>query len=78
MARLNKRAVQWFIEDRYPNGKIITIEMIDERETMAFVLVYENASVVYRIVVDINSDGLMDVWSREAATFTEIYRRDEI
>lgn len=77
MAKLNKRAVQWFIEDRYPTSKIITIEMVDELETMAFVLVYENASVVERIVVDINSDGLMDVWSHEVADFTEIYRREE-
>lgn len=78
MARLNKRAVQWFIEDRYPTSKIITIEMIDERETMAFVLVYENASVVTRIVVDINSDGQMDIWSHETAIFTETYRREQI
>ncbi len=78
MAKLNKRAVQWFIENRYPDSKIIAIEMVDERETMAFVLAYKNVSVVERFIVDINSDGQMDLWSHEAGSFTEIYRRAEI
>lgn len=78
MTRLKKREVQWFIEDRFPTSNIITIEMINEQETMAFVLIYENASMVERIVVDINSDGEMDIWSQEIASFTEIHRREEI
>lgn len=78
MAKLNERAVRWFIEDRYPKGKILEIEMIDERETMAFVLVYFSISTIVRIVVDTNSEGCMDIWSVESASFTEDYRRDEI
>ena len=78
MERLTKEAVRDFIENRYPDSKIIAIEMIDKRETMAFVLAYRNVSVVERFIVDINSDGQMDLWSRDAGSFTEIYRRAEI
>ena len=78
MERLTKEAVRDFIENRYPHGKILEIKMIDERETMAFVLVYFSISMIVRIVVDINSEGCMDIWSVESASFTEDYRRDEI
>lgn len=76
MERLTKEVVREFIENRY-SDKIITIEMIDERETMAFVLMYSNTSVVTRAVVDINSKGRIDVWSLERARFEEFYNRRE-
>lgn len=78
MTRLTKEEVRTFIEERYPLSKIVTIEMIDERETMAFVLLYDNASVVSRIVVDITSEGNIGTWSIENARFEECYRREEI
>lgn len=74
MERLTKEAVRDFIENRY-SDKIIEISMIDERETMAFVLMYSNTSVVIRVVVDINSKGKIDVWSLERARFKEFYNR---
>jgi len=77
MTRLTKEEVKNFIENRY-DDKIIAIEMIDERETMAFVLMYSNCSVVTRAVVDINSDGKIDLWTLERARFEEFHRREEI
>lgn len=77
MTRLTKEDVRTFIENRY-DDKIIDIEMVDERETMAFVLMYSNCSVVTRAVVDINSDGKIDVWSLERARFEEFHRREDL
>ena len=74
MTKLTKEAVREFIENRY-SDKIIAIEMINERETIAFVLMYSNTSVVTRAVVDINSEGKIDVWSLERARFEEFYKR---
>ena len=76
MERLTKEAVREFIENRYPGSKIVEISMVDERETMAFVLMYSNTSVVTRAVVDINSEGELDVWSLERAHFDEFYHRN--
>lgn len=76
MERLTKEAVRDFIENRY-SDKIIEISMIDERETMAFVLMYSNTSVVTRVVVDINSEGKIGVWSLERARFEELYKRSD-
>ena len=70
MERLTKEAVREFIENRY-SDKIVEISMVDERETMAFVLMYSNTSVVTRAVVDINSEGKSDVWALERARFEE-------
>ena len=75
MERLTKEAVREFIENRYPDSKIVEISMVDERDTMAFVLMYSNTSVVTRAVVDINSMGKIDVWSLERAYFEEFYKR---
>lgn len=77
MAKLNERAVRWFIENRYPEEKVIAVEMFDTRDDMAFVLTMYNTSAVSRYVVDINSDGEMDVWSHESARFEQIWRREE-
>ena len=74
MTKLTKEAVREFIENRY-SDKIVEISMINERETMAFVLMYSNTSVVIRVVVDINSEGKIDVWSLERAHFEEYYIR---
>ena len=74
MTKLTKEAVREFIKNRY-SDKIVEISMIDERETMAFVLMYSNTSVVTRAVVDINSKGKIDVWSLERAHFEEFYNR---
>ena len=74
MERLTKEAVREFIENRY-SDKIVEISMVDERDTMAFVLMYSNTSVVTRAVVDINSMGKIDVWSLERAYFEEFYKR---
>lgn len=76
MERLTKEAVREFIENRY-SDKIIEISMVDDRETMAFVLMYSNTSVVTRAVVDINSEGKIDVWSLERARFEEFYKRSD-
>ncbi len=76
MTKLTREAVKDFIEKRYLD-KIITIEIINDSETMAFVLMYSNASVVTRAVVDINSEGKIDVWSLERAHFEEFYNRRE-
>ena len=78
MAKLNERAVRWFIENRHPEEKIIAVEMFDTRDDMAFVLTMYNTSTVSRYVVDINSDGEMDIWSHETARFEQIWRREEI
>lgn len=76
MERLTKEAVREFIENRY-SDKIVEISM-GNCEKMAFVLMYSNTSVVTRAVVDINSEGKIDVWSLERAHFDEFYhRRDE-
>ena len=77
MERLTKEAVKEFIKNRY-SDKIVEISMVDERETMAFVLMYSNTSVVTRAVVDINSEGKIDVWSMERARFEEFYHRRDI
>lgn len=77
MTKLTKEAVREFIENRY-SDKIVDISMVDERETMAFVLMYLNTSVVTRAVVDINSEGKIDVWTLERARFEEFYRREDI
>lgn len=77
MTKLTKEEVRTFIENRY-DDTIIDIEMIDERETMAFVLMYSNCSVVTRAVVDINSDGKIDVWTLERARFEEFHRREDV
>lgn len=74
MTKLTKEDIREFIESRY-NDKIIEISMIDERETMAFVLMYSNTSIVTRAIVDINSKGRIDVWSLERARFEELYNR---
>lgn len=78
MTRLNKEDVKAYIEKRYPEEKIIAVEMFDTRDDMAFVLTMYNTSSVSRYVVDINSDGDMDVWSHETARFEQIWRREEI
>lgn len=77
MERLTKEAVREFIEKRYPEEKVIAVEVFDGRD-MAFVLAMYNTSTVSRYVVDINSDGEMDVWIHECARYEEVYRRDEI
>ena len=77
MERLTKEAVRDFIENRY-SDKIVEISMVDDRAPMAFVLMYSNTSVVTRAVVDINSEGKIDVWSLERAHFDEFYHRRDI
>lgn len=77
MKRLTKEAVREFIERRY-SDKIVEISIIDERETMAYVLMYSNTSVVTRAVVDINSEGDIDVWALERACFEEFYNRRDV
>lgn len=78
MTRLNKEEVKAFIEKRYPEEKVIAVEMFDTRDDMAFVLTMYNTSAVSRYVVDINSDGEMDLWSHECARFEQIWRRSEV
>ena len=77
MTRLTEKAVREFIERRY-SDKIVEISIIDERETMAYVLMYSNTSVVTRAVVDINSEGNIDVWALERAHFEEFYNRRDV
>lgn len=72
MTRLTEEAVREFIERRY-SDKIADISIINP--LMAFVLMYSNTSVVTRAVVDINSEGDIDVWSLERAHFDEFYHR---
>lgn len=78
MTRLTKEEVKAFIEKRYPEEKVIAVEMFDTRDDMAFVLTMYNTSAVSRYVVDINSDGEMDLWSHESARFEQIWRRSEV
>lgn len=74
MTKLTKKDIKDFIERRYPYEKIIEISMIDDRETMAFVLTYCNTIVVNRLIVDIHR-GDIDLFSRESADFREIWNR---
>ena len=73
MKRLTEEAVREFIERRY-SDKIADICIFDD-ERMAMVLMYANTSCVTRVVVDINSEGNIDVWSLERAHFDEYYHR---
>lgn len=77
MTRLTKENVQTFIEKRYPDQKVLAVEIFDGRD-MAFVLTMFNTSTVSRYVVDVNSDGDMDVWIHECARYEEVYKREEI
>lgn len=74
MTRLTEEAVREFIQRRY-NDKIADICIFGEREQMAMVLMYSNTSVVTRAVIDINSEGKLDVWTLERAHFDEFYHR---
>lgn len=74
MTRLTSKGVKEFFKKRYPEEKIVAVELFETKE-MAFVLTMYNTSCVSRYVVDINSDGDMDIWSHETVRFEEIYRR---
>ena len=76
MTKLTTKGVREFIKRRYPEEKILAVELFETKE-MAFVLTMYNTSCVSRYVIDINSDGNMDVWSHDCVTFNEIYRRRE-
>lgn len=77
MTKLNENEVRAYLNRRYPEEHIADISFNDS-ETMAFALLWSNTSCVNRVVVDINSDGDMDVWMHEVAEFREIYRRRDI
>ena len=78
MTRLTKEEVKAFIEKRYPKEKIAEIVMINDEETMAFVLTYANTSCVTRYTIDIDSSGEINTWEIEMARFNQIWRRDEL
>lgn len=77
MTRLTDEAVRQYIEKRYPEQKVLAVEIFESRD-MAFVLTMYNTSTVSRYVVDINSDGDMDVWSLECARYEEVYKREDM
>lgn len=77
MTKLTKEAVKNFIEKRYPEQTVIAVELFESKD-MAFVLTMYNTSTVSRYVVDINSDGDMDIWMHECARYEEVYRREDI
>ena len=78
MTRLNNEEIEKYMADRYPEEKIVEIKMINEDETMAFVLTYTNTSCVTRYTIDIDSSGEINTWEIEMASFEQIYRREEI
>lgn len=77
MTELTNKGVREFFKKRYPEEKILAVDLFEPKD-MAYVLTMYNTSVVSRYVVDINSDGDMDIWSHEYARFDEVYRREEI
>lgn len=78
MTRLNKKEIKKYMADRYPKEKIAEIVMINDEETMAFVLTYTNTSCVTRYTIDIDSDGYVNTWEIETARFNQIWRRNEL
>ena len=78
MTRLNKEAIEKYMANRYPEEKIVEIHMINDDETMAFVLTYTNTSCVTRYTIDIDSDGYVNTWAIEMAHLEQIWRREEI
>ncbi|MBQ1289373.1 MAG: hypothetical protein IIY23_04345 [Erysipelotrichaceae bacterium] len=78
MTRLTKEEVKAFIEKRYPKEKIAEIVMINDEETMAFVLTYTNTSCVTRYTIDIDSSGEINTWEIEMSRFNQIWRRNEL
>lgn len=77
MTTLTEEAVIQYIEKRYPEQKVLAVEMFVSRN-MAFVLTMYNTSTVSRYVVDINSDGDIDVWSLECARYEVVYKREDM
>ena len=76
MTRLTKKAIKEYMADRYPEEKIAMISMINDEETMAFVLTYVNTSCVTRYTIDIDSDGYINTWAIESAGLERIWRRE--
>ncbi len=76
MTRLTREAIETYMADRYPEEKIAEITMINDEETMAFVLTYTNTSCVTRYTIDIDSDGYISTWAVETARFEQIWRRE--
>ena len=78
MTRLNKDDIWEYMAERYPEEKIAMIRMVNDDETMAFVLTYTNTSCVTRYTIDIDSSGEINTWEIEMASFEQIYRREDL